>query len=246
MGVDLLPPPELTSARAGPLRARIRASVGEGAKITILQGDPAQRILGLARLRGSDLIVVGTHGREGLRRVLLGSTAEAVIGASPVPVLAARGRARTVRSILAPVNFTDYSKYGCAYAAAAAAVLSARLKVLHVTDDPVWSGNVRYQLSAVISRLPAQVVKNCRPAAMTSVDDAVRGILKARKGHDWIVLVAHGKSLIKDALLGTTLEQVLRRSPIPVLAVPEPSRSLFSLRIAGGGAKASGRSASGR
>ena len=233
-GVDLMPPAGLTAAGIRELRAEIRAKVGEGVKITILDGDPARSVVDHARLHRADMIVVGTHGRQGLRRAVLGSTAEAVIRTSPVPVLAARGEVREIRSILAPVNFTPYSEYGFAYAAAASAVLSAGLKVLHVTDDPVWSGNLQYRLSSLIHRLPPQVLKSCRPESEAAVGDAVKGILKARRGQDWIVLVAHGKSLIKDAFFGTTLERVLRSSSIPVLAVPVPSRALHALRVAGG------------
>lgn len=241
IGVELMPPPALTPADVKALRARIRAVVGEGSRVTILHGDPAQRILGLVRLRRPDLIVVGTHARGGLKRVVLGSVAETVIRGSTVPVLAARGRVRPIRSILAPVNFTPYSEYGFAYAAAASAGLSARLKVLHVTDDPIWSGNLQYRLSTLINRLPAAVLKNCRPTTESAVGKAVTGILEARRGQDWIVLVTHGKSLIKDAFIGTTLEQVLRRSSIPVLSVPAPRRSIFALRVSGGGSAARGR-----
>lgn len=232
-GVDLMPPTSLTPAGIAELRSAIQEKVGKGVRISILQGDPAQRILGLARLHRPDLLVVGTHGRSGLKRAMLGSTAEAVIRSSPVPVLAARGEPREIRAVLAPVNFTSYAEHGLAYAAAAAAVLSARLKVLHVTDDPVWSGNLQYRLSRLLHRLPSEVVKACRPEAETAIGGAVKGILKAKRGQDWIVLVAHSGSLLKDAFLGTTLEQVLRRSTIPVLAVPVPHRPLHALRVAG-------------
>lgn len=238
MGVDLMPPPTLTPARLGELRATIRASIGPGPKITILQGDPPQRILSAARLHRPDLIVVGTHGRKGLKLALLGSTAEAVVRGSPVPVLVARGPVRPVRSILAPVNFTAYSDYGFAYAAAASAVLSARLTALHVTADPIWEGNSRFRLSNLLRRLPAEVRKNCRATAQQAVGATVKGILEAAKGHDWIVLVAHEKSLLKDTFLGTTLERVLRRSSISVLSVPAPRRPLFALRVAAGGSAA--------
>lgn len=241
-GVDLMPPPVLTPAGARELRGKVRAQIGEGPKITILHGDPARSIVDLARLHHPDLIVVGTRGRRGLPRMMLGSTAEAVIRTSPVPVLAARGAVRPVRSILAPVNFTSYSDYGFSYAAAAAAVLSAGVTALHVTDDPVWGGNIQYRLTRLIHRLPAKVAKACRPESESAVGEAVAGILKARRGQDWIVLVAHRKSLIKDAFFGTTLEQVLRRSSIPVLSVPAPSRSLHALRVAGGASEERARS----
>ncbi len=241
-GVDLMPPPDLIPSHARALRVKIRAALGDGPKITILQGDPALRILSLARLHRPDLIVVGTHGRKGLKLALLGSVAEAVVRGAPVPVLVARGPVRPIRSILAPVNFTPYSEYGFAYAAAASAVLSARLTALHVTDDPVWSGNLRFRLFALIKRLPAKIINNCRPTAETSVGEAVKGILEARRGHDWIVLVAHEKSLIKDAFFGTTLERVLRSSSIPVLSVPAPRHVPFALRTSGSGSYARQRS----
>ncbi|MDP3542319.1 MAG: universal stress protein [Elusimicrobiota bacterium] len=237
-GVDVMPPTTLTPAGVAELRGAISAKVGEGVKVNVLHGDPARRIIAHARLHRPDMIVVGTRGRKGLKRALLGSTAEAVIRSSPVPVLAARGSVRDIRSILAPVNFTPYAEHGFAYAAAAAAVLSAQLKVLHVTDDPVWSGNLQYRLSNLIHRLPGELRKRCRAQSQAAVGGAVKGILKAMRGQDWIVLVAHRKSLLKDAFLGTTLEQVLRRSTIPVLAVPLAHRAAHLL-VAGG--KTAGR-----
>ena len=51
------------------------------------QGDAAEAILRLAREYGADLIVMGTHGRTGLRRLLMGSVAEQVMRAAPCPVL---------------------------------------------------------------------------------------------------------------------------------------------------------------
>jgi nucleotide-binding universal stress UspA family protein len=53
-------------------------------------GDPATEILQLARVLQSDLIVLGTHGRRGLDRLLLGSVAEQVLRKAPCPVLTAR------------------------------------------------------------------------------------------------------------------------------------------------------------
>lgn len=50
----------------------------------------AEGILQAAREEGSDLIVVGSHGRTGMRRLMLGSIAAKVVAQSPVPVLVAR------------------------------------------------------------------------------------------------------------------------------------------------------------
>ncbi|MBI4444447.1 MAG: universal stress protein [Acidobacteria bacterium] len=53
----------------------------------ILFGNPARKILELARERDADLIVIGTHGRRGLTRFLVGSTAEEVLREAPCQVL---------------------------------------------------------------------------------------------------------------------------------------------------------------
>ncbi len=53
----------------------------------LLSGDPADAIIRLAETEHIDLIVMGTHGRRGLNRLLMGSVAEAVVRAAPCPVL---------------------------------------------------------------------------------------------------------------------------------------------------------------
>jgi nucleotide-binding universal stress UspA family protein len=58
----------------------------------LLDGFPAGEIARAAKAGKADLVVVGTHGRTGVARLLLGSVAERVIGSSPAPVLAVRGR----------------------------------------------------------------------------------------------------------------------------------------------------------
>jgi nucleotide-binding universal stress UspA family protein len=53
----------------------------------IMEGDPAEEIVRFARENGDSLIIMGTHGRKGLDRVVFGSVAENVLRTSPVPVL---------------------------------------------------------------------------------------------------------------------------------------------------------------
>lgn len=53
----------------------------------LLAGDPAAEIVRLARKEEADMIVMGTHGRSGVLRLLMGSIAEAVIRSAPCPVL---------------------------------------------------------------------------------------------------------------------------------------------------------------
>ena len=76
------------------------------------EGDPTQtEILRMAREIGSDVIVMGTHGRTGLRWMLAGSVAVAVLHGAPCPVLALRSveqprQAKEIRVILHPTDFS--------------------------------------------------------------------------------------------------------------------------------------------
>jgi hypothetical protein len=88
----------VTTASHGPeRRAEAQAAVGrvvgfmqsEGANAEgrVIEGEPANAIVGVARERGADLIVTGSHGRTGLDRVLLGSTSERILNETPCAVL---------------------------------------------------------------------------------------------------------------------------------------------------------------
>jgi nucleotide-binding universal stress UspA family protein len=63
----------------------------------VLLGDPAAELARFVAEEGCDLLVVGTHGRTGLSRLLLGSVAERVLRHAPVPVLVVRDPLRLAR-----------------------------------------------------------------------------------------------------------------------------------------------------
>ncbi|HWR91169.1 MAG TPA: universal stress protein [Desulfobacterales bacterium] len=58
-----------------------------GTKTQVVAGDPSEEILGYIAAHGIDLVVMGTHGRKGLDKVIFGSVAERVVKSSPVPVM---------------------------------------------------------------------------------------------------------------------------------------------------------------
>jgi universal stress protein A len=65
--------------------------------VRVEAGEPSDTILQIARDGGADLIVMGTHGRTGLSRLLIGSVAEAVLRRSTCPVLTVRVPSKTSR-----------------------------------------------------------------------------------------------------------------------------------------------------
>lgn len=99
----VLPPPAaaygevITDLAAGNYKDAVQKDLNEvevapGLKVVrhLVEGDPAKEIVGLAMKLKADLIAIGTHGRTGLYRLLMGSVAEHVLRHAPCPVLAWR------------------------------------------------------------------------------------------------------------------------------------------------------------
>jgi nucleotide-binding universal stress UspA family protein len=85
----------LEGAQAG-LEHEVSTREGQGVKLRgiIKQGDPYRMVNETAESIGADLIVMGTHGRHGIPRMLLGSVAEKVVRTATVPVLTIHSTAR--------------------------------------------------------------------------------------------------------------------------------------------------------
>ncbi|HET9701388.1 MAG TPA: TSUP family transporter [Burkholderiales bacterium] len=88
--------PQFDEARRAEGKAaveRVRAALerdGVSVEAAVLEGDPAEQITGYASGQDADLIVLGSHGRTGLGRLLLGSVTEKVIGQADCPVMAVK------------------------------------------------------------------------------------------------------------------------------------------------------------
>jgi nucleotide-binding universal stress UspA family protein len=76
----------------GNLVAKAKAA-GVRVRGLLLEGVAADAIVRVARSKRADVIVMGTHGRSGLTRLLMGSVAQRVVGTAPCPVLTVRGKA---------------------------------------------------------------------------------------------------------------------------------------------------------
>lgn len=212
------------------LESSLRAAVGREARLLIQTGDPAVTLLRLARTRKPDLIVIGTHGRKPLGRLVLGSVAESVVLRSPVPVMVVRSAPRALGSILAPVNFTPYADLAFDAAAALAAALKLPLTLLHVAESLAQGPNARFEIESMLARLPAGLPRPDRLQVLVRAGEPCRVILAEAKRHALVVLAAHRKGDLKDFVLGSTAARILRASPVPVLAIPDPRKVAPSRR----------------
>ena len=90
-----------------------RLGLEEPLHTALLSGRPAREIVRYAQDHGVDLIVVGTHGRTGVTRVLLGSVAEAVVRLSSCPVLAVPSAAWPVEAPALRLPTSDATPHFC-------------------------------------------------------------------------------------------------------------------------------------
>ncbi len=120
------------------LSAFVRSTLGGQAdsfEVRVVEALPADGIRQLAIQMNADLIVMGTHGRSGLNRWMLGSVAERVLRESPVPVLTVRSAPREpIRQVLCPVHDTELSRRSLRFAAGISACFDASLTVLYVHE----------------------------------------------------------------------------------------------------------------
>ena len=213
-----LPPAGFLTPAAKRKLARRLSEEYPGCRARVEEGPVIPAIL--RRARQADLVVMGSSGRHGLELVVNGSVSEAVVRASPVPVLAVKAGCHPIRSIVAPMCVERYARRGLRTAAEAAARFDAGLTVLHVQPDRNDVGNARFFLSGMLERLPASLRREPPPVVLLERGETLPTILREARNFDLVVLTAHRKSLLGDVVLGTTAERVLRHSRVPVLAVP--------------------------
>lgn len=183
--------------------------------------------------RAFDLVVIGTHGRTGLPRVLLGSVAETVIRHSPCRVLATRppGGLEPFDRILVPIDFSE-SAYRAAQLATRLAKPAGRgITLLHVIEVPSsYSGALSEDaLLEQIDRRASEHVE--KTAARLRAEVTLPVSTTIRIGHpgaqiltvldedpyDLVVMGCHGRTGIRRVLLGSVAEKVVRHAHCPVL-----------------------------
>lgn len=213
-------------------------NAGVTAQQRLLEGEPADAILELAHDAGCTLIVSGTHGRSGLKHLVLGSTTEAILRSSTIPVLTVRAgmktgdKARAVTRVVVGLDDSEPS------AAALAAVLTLPAEdTRHVVlcgvagtaivfGDAVYKEAVADDLREPVEHLVDAAVENAHEHGVAAEGRVLSGnadnILIAtaeQDGADLIVVGSHGRRGIRRYLLGSIAEAIVRNSPVPVLVV---------------------------
>jgi nucleotide-binding universal stress UspA family protein len=209
-------------------------------------GEPPRVILERACALDADLIVMGSHGRSGYERLLLGSVTEKILHKAPCPVMVVPHRAEhptpvgdvQFRRILCGIDFSDCSLAALEYALSVAEEADAQLTLVHVIETRSHFNALPPQVASTLAqinteeeadaaaRLQALVPESVRPfcTIRTGVTHGHQGwadiVRLAIEGHaDLIVLGAHGHGAVERTLFGSTTHRVLRDAPCPVLTV---------------------------
>ena len=195
-----------------------------------------------------DLIVMGTHGRRGPKRLFIGSTAECVVRHTDRPVLTLRSDADVMmtdvlKHLIVPVDFSDFADEAIRYAREFAKVWGAKITLLHVIEEAVLptvygiepvsvfsADHVLEQSKKALSDMKAKYFSDSDQVethvaighAATTIADFAKEV-----GGDLIIIPTHGLTGIKRFLMGSVTELVVRTAPCAVLTMKPFGQSLL-------------------
>jgi len=201
---------------------------------------PAEAIIKAIAELGSDLVIMGTNGRRGLKRLMVGSVAKEVVHRSPVPVLTTReetGRAFKLNKILVAYDSSEDSLQAVLLAAEWASLLSAEITLIHAME-PITYPDFYAHYALRENRLK-RLSQQCHEALAEVGKEHLRSVAHdtavihaqpadgisdygSEHGFDLVVLATRGLSGIAHALFGSVAERVTQISQVPVLTVREP------------------------
>jgi len=204
---------------------------------------PTNEIISYAGEHKPDLIVMGTHGRTGIRRLIMGSVAEKIIRLSECPIMTVRcgsdGKESpypNYRSILLPIDFGDTSVNALWKAAEIARSYGAILTLLHVAEPIDLSGYVKDGDASVEDFLDDQLDSAEKALHEFTSNAPLEGIevytrvVQGRPGRkiieyadeegiDLIIIPSLGKSGLERLLMGSTVNKVVHRANCPVMVL---------------------------
>ncbi|MCO8268270.1 universal stress protein [Haloferax sp. AB510] len=222
--------------------AAARASQSDAGVVTSVEhGEPYRVITEYAAEQDVDLVVMPTHGRTGLSRLLLGSTTERVVRRSDVPVLTIRPDAATdlaypYADVLTPTDGSACATAAVTFGSELAAATDAALHAVSVVNVAAFGADIRGPLLIdELEERASDAVEQAGDVAAAAGVETVResvgrdvsihhGILAYIDEHDvdLVVMGTHGHTGFDRYMLGSVAEKLVRTSPVPVVTVREP------------------------
>lgn len=213
---------------------------------------PAKAIVDYVNEHDIDLVVMGTHGRQGLDRLLSGSVSEEVVRQAVCPVFTVLGRDEPqpgpeIRNVLAPVDFSEHARLGLAHARELTQAYAASLDVIHIVEEAVFPSvygidpitpympDVRKRATDALERLVSEIVEDTVPTRLHVVTGyAARDIIDfaEENGTDLIAMATHGRTGLERFLIGSVTEKVIRSASCPVFTVKPFGKSLLPTPVA--------------
>jgi nucleotide-binding universal stress UspA family protein len=213
----------------------------------VREGEPSAEILEEIREKASDLVVIGTHGRSGVRRLLLGSVTERVLRQAACPVMtipprlmeAPPLRSALFKRVLCATDFSPCSMSALSYATSIAQESGGELAVMHVMEvlpeemgsESSWATGrtfadyIASARAATLARLeqsiPAAVRETCKVDLVHVSGKPYREILReaAARQSDLIVVGVHGRNPLGMLFFGSTSHQLVRHAACAVMTV---------------------------
>ncbi|MBI2930335.1 MAG: universal stress protein [Planctomycetes bacterium] len=201
-------------------------------RVFVDAGEPSERIVKVSLALNVGLIAMATHGRQGVKRLLLGSVARDVLRASPVPVLLVRpgasAPARPMKRVLVPVDGSDRSQRMLDVVSTMAAGTPLEVVLLHVVSE---EGAADSENS--MARDLRETAQELRRRGMDARSVVVRGqpieaILRQAKALDidMIAMATHGRTGLDRLIMGSVTEGVLTGADRPVMVLRSSPRPL--------------------
>jgi len=210
----------------------------------LIEGEPVEEILATALQVAADLVVIGSHGRGGFERWVLGSVTEKVVRKAQSPVLVVGKSGHLPRApedvvykrILCPMDFSDASFAALRYALSLAQEAGGSLILLHVVEwlseldrEPQTGpevASVRRMLEddareRLRRAVPAEARNWCAPQELVTGGKAHHEILRVAQEKDaqLIVMGSQGHGALERMLFGSTTHHILRGAVCPVLTI---------------------------
>jgi nucleotide-binding universal stress UspA family protein len=204
--------------------AALERVFGFQVRTTLRIGDPGEAILQLERELNVDLIVMATHGRSGLGRLLLGSVADRVTHSSRTPVVVLRPGEHSIKpwqTILVPIDGTPGGALALAIGVPVARACNARIVLLQASASDLMAAETSAnRLAARLRRVGLQAEGRGALGPPSAVIVASADEVDA----DLIVMSTHGRQGPLRSVLGSVADDVVRNSQRPVLIVPRVAR----------------------